>query len=237
MAKQNPITLYKRYMSTAKTYMEKGKKEWAYAKNDKGDFHYGVAQKAFQRAQTNFEKAQKLQEQYHLADQIDAKGLLGNMTFQNWAISAATEGAISSGLRECILSAVKLNQGEIDAGDAVVRVGYAAVTGAAAGAAATAAVTAATGAGIAAAAPAAIAGAAAAEGAAVSSEAAIVAASHLAEGIKDAVQLHDVGYLAQGAQEALEGTLDVALGVMEDGVDTVCDAIDSFNEFLQDHFW
>lgn len=237
MAEQNPTTLYKRYVSTAKTYMEKGKKEWAYAKNDKGDFHYGVAQKSFQKAKTNFEKAQKIQEQYHLADQIDAKALLGNMTFQNWAISAACEGAISSGLKECILSAIDLNQGEIDAGDAVVRIGYAATKGAATGAAATAAATAAASAGIAAAAPAAIAGAAAAEGISISSEATIVAASHLAEGIKDAVQLHDVGYLAQGAQEALEGTLDVALGVMEDGVDTVCDAIDSFNEFLQDHFW
>lgn len=56
MATQNPTTLYKRYVSTAKTYMEKGKKEWAYAKNDKGDFHYGVARKAFQKAKVNFEK-------------------------------------------------------------------------------------------------------------------------------------------------------------------------------------
>lgn len=47
MAGQNPTTLYKRYASPAKTYMEKGKKEWVYAKNAKGDFYYGVAQKAF----------------------------------------------------------------------------------------------------------------------------------------------------------------------------------------------
>lgn len=220
-----------------KPIWKKGKKEWAYAKNDKGDFHYGVARKAFQKAKVNFEKAQKLQEQYHLADQMDAKGLLGDITFQNWAISSAGAGAISAGLRECIFSAVELSQGEIDAGDGVVRIGYAATKGAAAGAAATAAATAVAGTGIAAVAPAAIAGTVAAEGAAVASEATIVAASHLAEGIKDAVQLHDSGYLAQGAKNAVEGTLDVVLGVMEEGVDAACDTIDSFNEILQDLFW
>ena len=43
-------TLIKRYESTADTYQEKGDREWAYAKNDLGDEHYGKAKKAYEKA-------------------------------------------------------------------------------------------------------------------------------------------------------------------------------------------
>lgn len=53
-------TLIKRFESTAETYERKGRREWAYAKNDKGGEHYATARDAFDRAKTNREKAEKL---------------------------------------------------------------------------------------------------------------------------------------------------------------------------------
>ena len=53
-------TLIKRFEATAATYKEKGKREWAYAKNDLGDFHFGIAKDAFNRAKRNQEKADAL---------------------------------------------------------------------------------------------------------------------------------------------------------------------------------
>ena len=53
-------TLIKRFESTAETYETKGKREWAYAKNGLGDEHYGKAKIAFNKAQVNREKAEKL---------------------------------------------------------------------------------------------------------------------------------------------------------------------------------
>ena len=56
---QSKETLIKKYESTADTYQEKGNREWAYAKNDLGDEHYGKAKKA----RINREKAEKLREE------------------------------------------------------------------------------------------------------------------------------------------------------------------------------
>lgn len=53
-------TLIKRFESTAETYENKGKREWAYAKNGLGDHHYGKAKETFNRAERNREKADKL---------------------------------------------------------------------------------------------------------------------------------------------------------------------------------
>ncbi|MSU02117.1 hypothetical protein [Tissierella pigra] len=53
-------TLVKRYESTADHFERKGKREWAYAKNDMGDHHYGRAKEAFDRAKRNREKVEKL---------------------------------------------------------------------------------------------------------------------------------------------------------------------------------
>ena len=60
---QSKGTLIKRYESTADTYQEKGDREWAYAKNDLGDEHYGKAKKAYEKARINREKAEKLREE------------------------------------------------------------------------------------------------------------------------------------------------------------------------------
>lgn len=56
----NKETLIKRFESTAKTFEEKGKREWAYAKNGQGGKHYAAARDAFERAKRNQEKADKL---------------------------------------------------------------------------------------------------------------------------------------------------------------------------------
>lgn len=56
----NRESLIKRFESTADTYEKKGKREWAYAKNGKGDEHYGKARDAFDRAQRNRDKADAL---------------------------------------------------------------------------------------------------------------------------------------------------------------------------------
>jgi len=53
-------TLIKRYESTAETYEKKGRREWAYAKNNMGGEHYARARDAFDRAKRNREKADKL---------------------------------------------------------------------------------------------------------------------------------------------------------------------------------
>ena len=53
-------TLIKRFESTAETYENKGKREWAKAKNGQGDEHYGIAKDAYNRAKRNREKAEKL---------------------------------------------------------------------------------------------------------------------------------------------------------------------------------
>lgn len=53
-------TLIKRYESTADTYQAKGDREWAYAKNGKGDEHYAKAKEAYEKARINREKAEKL---------------------------------------------------------------------------------------------------------------------------------------------------------------------------------
>ena len=52
--------LIKRYESTAETYEKKGNREYAYAKNGLGDEHYGKAKSAYDRAQQNRDKADKL---------------------------------------------------------------------------------------------------------------------------------------------------------------------------------
>ena len=56
----NKDTLIKRYESTADTYEKKGKREWAYTKNDMGGEHYAKARDAFDRAKRNRDKANQL---------------------------------------------------------------------------------------------------------------------------------------------------------------------------------
>lgn len=50
----------KRFESTAKTFGEKGKREWAYAKNGQGGEHFEKARDAFERAERNQTKADSL---------------------------------------------------------------------------------------------------------------------------------------------------------------------------------
>lgn len=57
---QSKESLKKRYESTAERYEEKGKREWAYAKNDMGGEHYAKARDAFDRASKNRKKANDL---------------------------------------------------------------------------------------------------------------------------------------------------------------------------------
>lgn len=56
----NNESLIKRFESTAKTYKAKGDREWAYAKNGKGDEHYGRAKDAYARAERNQAKVDEL---------------------------------------------------------------------------------------------------------------------------------------------------------------------------------
>lgn len=53
-------SLIKRFESTANTYEQKGKREWAYAKNGQGEEHYAKARDAFERAERNRDKADAL---------------------------------------------------------------------------------------------------------------------------------------------------------------------------------
>lgn len=57
---ENKETLIRRYESTADTYQKKGDREWAYAKNGKGDEHYKKAKESYEKAKINREKAEKL---------------------------------------------------------------------------------------------------------------------------------------------------------------------------------
>lgn len=56
----NKETLIKKFNSTAEHYEIKGKREWAYAKNDWGDEHYGKARRAFDKAKEYRRKARDL---------------------------------------------------------------------------------------------------------------------------------------------------------------------------------
>lgn len=51
----------KRLNSTADTYKKKGDREWAYAKNGKGDEHYQSARDAYDRAKFFRNEAKKYQ--------------------------------------------------------------------------------------------------------------------------------------------------------------------------------
>lgn len=58
----NKESLIKRFEHTADRYHEKGKREWAYAKNGQGDYHYGRAKDAFEREERNRNKAKELRD-------------------------------------------------------------------------------------------------------------------------------------------------------------------------------
>ena len=60
---QDKDSLLKRYKSTAKRYDEKGRRDWAYAKNDLGGEHYAKARDAFDRAKRNQDKADQLEKE------------------------------------------------------------------------------------------------------------------------------------------------------------------------------
>ncbi len=53
-------TLIKRYDSTAKTYREKGDREWAYAKNGLGGEHFQYARQAYDKAKDFQSRADNL---------------------------------------------------------------------------------------------------------------------------------------------------------------------------------
>ncbi|MCI9169098.1 MAG: SprT family zinc-dependent metalloprotease [Dorea sp.] len=55
-------SLISRYEKTAEHFEQKGKREWAYAKNGWGGEHYAQARDAFDRAERNREKANALKE-------------------------------------------------------------------------------------------------------------------------------------------------------------------------------
>lgn len=57
---QSKDSLKKRYESTAERFEEKGKREWAYAKNGMGGEHYEKARDSFDRAERNRKKARDL---------------------------------------------------------------------------------------------------------------------------------------------------------------------------------
>ena len=57
---QSKDSLKKRYESTADRFEEKGKREWAYAKNGMGGEHFERAKDAFDRAERNRKKAREL---------------------------------------------------------------------------------------------------------------------------------------------------------------------------------
>lgn len=57
---QSKDSLKKRYESTAETFEKKGKREWAYAKNDVGNEHYAKAKDAFERAERSRRRANEL---------------------------------------------------------------------------------------------------------------------------------------------------------------------------------
>ncbi len=61
--KKRMMTQIKRYRSTARTHKEKADRLWAYAKNDKGDYNYGLAKEFYERAKENEEKADALEEE------------------------------------------------------------------------------------------------------------------------------------------------------------------------------
>lgn len=50
----------KKLMSAAETFEKKARREWAYAKNDKGNEHYAYARTAFDKAKELRDKANKL---------------------------------------------------------------------------------------------------------------------------------------------------------------------------------
>lgn len=57
---QSRESLIKRYESLARTHEAKGKREWAYAKNDMGDEHYGIARNAFSKGKEMQSRADAL---------------------------------------------------------------------------------------------------------------------------------------------------------------------------------
>lgn len=71
-------TQIKRYESTALTFMDKGKREWAYAKNGMGDDHYGYAKRAFKTAAENQAKANELKLLLKNRNSAYTKAFVGN---------------------------------------------------------------------------------------------------------------------------------------------------------------
>lgn len=59
MAEKKETTI-KRFESTAAFYKKKADREYAYAKNDLGDEHYGIAKKAYGKAKEFQDKADNL---------------------------------------------------------------------------------------------------------------------------------------------------------------------------------
>lgn len=59
MAEKKESTI-KRFESTAAFFKQKADREWAYAKNDLGDEHYGRAKTAYNKAKEFQDKADKL---------------------------------------------------------------------------------------------------------------------------------------------------------------------------------
>ena len=76
----NVGTLIKRYETSADTFVKKGKKYYAYAKNGRGDEYFGKAKYAYKKAAENRQKAQQLKATCNGGGPtIKPEGFLGNI--------------------------------------------------------------------------------------------------------------------------------------------------------------
>lgn len=97
------VSQIKTYESTSKTYLEKAKRCWAYAKNDKGGHYYHDARVAYEKAAANAEKAEALRGM--LAERGHARAFVGNTGSSAFMGDMAVLGAaLSAGLTivECV---------------------------------------------------------------------------------------------------------------------------------------
>ena len=143
---QNYETAIKRALATALTFEEKGKREWAYAVNGYGGYHYEKARQAFEKAERCREIAKSLSEK-SLQGAVAQNGvvfgksyLVGNAaqtgTFANLVgnVGAAQFGAAIGGGIEAVVAGKEVIEGTIDVKEAAERVVEATIIGGLSGA-------------------------------------------------------------------------------------------------------
>ncbi|MCL2165447.1 MAG: hypothetical protein FWH55_13915 [Oscillospiraceae bacterium] len=143
---QNYETAIKRALATALTFEEKGKREWAYAVNGYGGYHYEKARQAFEKAERCREIAKSLSEK-SLQGAVAQNGvvfgksyLVGNVaqagTFANLVgnVGAAQFGAAIGGGIEAVVAGKDVIEGTIDVKEAAERVVEATIIGGVSGA-------------------------------------------------------------------------------------------------------